>query len=297
MPYVSVLMPMYNAERYVGAAIESILAQTFSDFEFIIVDDGSTDRSLAIAQSYAARDDRIRLITRPNTGIVGALNDAMRMARGQYIARMDADDQCDPRRFELQLTRMEAEPRLVALGSCAIALDPSGSVLGPLPVPLTHNEIDARHLAGASSMYHPAVMMRADAVRLVGSYREGTCPCEDLDLWLRLAEIGELANLPQTLFLWRRGTSGLWWHNGHQMSETIRRVLIDARRRRGLSGPPPAIPKVSERQPVNALRQWAWLALRSGNLATSRRLALAALCRRPFDRESWRLVYCVSRGR
>ena len=91
-PTVSVVMTVYNTERYVGEAVDSVLAQTFPDFEFIIVDDGSTDRSASILRDRAARDRRIRLVSRPNTGIVRAANEGIELAAGRYIARMDSDD-------------------------------------------------------------------------------------------------------------------------------------------------------------------------------------------------------------
>src|SRR6478609_1964644 len=105
-PVVSVLMPVYNAQRYLTAAVESIRGQTFRDFEFIIVDDGSTDRSGEILRKFAAEDPRIKLISRPNTGYVVALNEALSCARGEFVARMDADDISLPARFERQVAHL-----------------------------------------------------------------------------------------------------------------------------------------------------------------------------------------------
>src|SRR5436305_11764547 len=102
-PAVSVLMPVYNAQRYIAAAVQSILDQTFTDFELIVVDDGSTDRSGDILRGFAARDPRVKLISRPNTGYVVALNEALATATGEFIARMDADDFSLPKRFERQV--------------------------------------------------------------------------------------------------------------------------------------------------------------------------------------------------
>src|SRR5688572_3125739 len=100
-PAVSVLMPVYNAERFVAQTVDSILAQTFVDFEFIIIDDGSTDDSPEILKRYERRDPRIRLVSRPNTGYVPALNEGLELVRGEFLARIDADDLSDPRRFEM----------------------------------------------------------------------------------------------------------------------------------------------------------------------------------------------------
>src|SRR4051812_10668575 len=105
-PLISVVMPVYNCQRYLASAIGSILTQSYADFEFVIVDDGSTDRSREIIEGFAKKDSRVKLISRPNTGIVGALNDGVAAARGKYIARMDADDISMPERFQKQLDYM-----------------------------------------------------------------------------------------------------------------------------------------------------------------------------------------------
>src|SRR5579871_2870885 len=102
-PAVSVLLPVYNGERFLAAAVRSVLEQTFSDFELIAIDDGSTDGSRAILEDFARRDARVRVISRPNSGIVGALNDALAQARGEFAARMDADDLCLSGRFAAQV--------------------------------------------------------------------------------------------------------------------------------------------------------------------------------------------------
>src|SRR5258706_14041022 len=116
-PAVSVVMPVYNGERYLASAIDSILAQTFTDFELIAVDDGSTDSSLPMLKRYAERDPRVRVISRPNTGIVGALSDAIAAARAPLIARMDADDLSLPLRFERQVAYLSGHPQCVLVGT------------------------------------------------------------------------------------------------------------------------------------------------------------------------------------
>src|ERR1051325_5151993 len=112
-PAVSVIMPVYNAERYLREAVQSILNQTFSDFEFLIINDGSTDQSQLILQEYAARDARIVLKSRPNTGYTRALNELLAMARGELIARMDADDISEPQRLALQAALLRENPDLI----------------------------------------------------------------------------------------------------------------------------------------------------------------------------------------
>src|ERR1700761_204383 len=128
-PLVSVLMPVFNAQRYVAAAVNSILDQTLGDFELIIVDDGSTDQSTAILRRLAGRDGRIRLISRPNTGYVVALNEALDAARGEFLARMDADDVSLPQRFEKQVQFLQENPDFVLVGTHVTTMDADGAMI------------------------------------------------------------------------------------------------------------------------------------------------------------------------
>jgi len=289
-------MPVYNAERYVDRAIESIRAQTFGNFEFVIVNDGSTDTTPTILERHARDDGRIRILSRPNTGIVGAENDGLGAARGTYIARIDADDWCDVRRFELQVARLDREPELVALGSAAAIVDSHGDCLGEFRVPLTHEEIEDRHLKGLSSIHHPSVMMRADAVKKVGGYREWSRPADDFDLWLRLGEVGKVANLPECLVTKRLTIDGIVGSTlGQEMGDAIERILADTWERRGLPGDP-AMPQRTVLNRSDLYRQWTWLALRSGNKRVARKYALKSVCRQPFHRNAWRAMLCAMRG-
>ena len=295
-PAVTVLMPVYNAERFVARTVDTILAQTFGDFEFLIINDGSTDGSLAILQDYAKRDARVRLISRPNTGYVAALNEGLGLARGEFVARIDADDLSDPRRLELQVGRMRREPGLVALGSNALAIDEDGHLLGDYSVPLTHEEIEANHLRGSSSIHHPAVMLRPEAVTRVGGYRREFMPCEDFDLWLRLGEVGRLANLPERLLTKRLFVGSAVATNLANQEKLVKQILAEAWQRRGLEGSPQMPPRrLLDR--ADLYRQWGWMALRGGNLRTSRRYAVRAIVSRPLDKASWRLALCSLRGR
>jgi glycosyltransferase involved in cell wall biosynthesis len=294
-PMVSVVMPMHNAQPYLAEAIESILDQSFTSFEFIIVDDGSTDDSALLAREYAKGDRRIQVHGRERAGIVGSLNYGLEQARGRYIARMDADDRCDPRRFEMQVARLEQQPDLVLLGSCAIAIDPHGRTLGDFDVPLTHEEIEASHLGGECALYHPSVMMRRDAVLKAGRYREGLMPAEDYDLWLRLAEIGRIANLPERLFIRRMTSSGIVASTLWMQESVVRWALEDAWKRRGLSGEPPR-PTRAVHTRGDIYRQWSWIALRHRQLSTARLYAARSLLREPLNETAWRIAYCAARG-
>jgi glycosyltransferase involved in cell wall biosynthesis len=289
-------MPVYNAQEYVDRAIDSVLAQTYPDFEFVIVNDGSTDNTLVRLQEHAANDRRIRVLSRPNTGIVGAENDGIELARGKYIARIDADDWCDQRRFEIQVDRMEQGPELVALGTAVNIVDTSGDPLGVFPVPLTHGEIEERHLRGLSSIHHPSVMMRAEAVRKVGGYREVSRPADDFDLWMRLGEIGKLANLPDCLVTKRQTVDGIVGSTlGTPMGDAIQRILEDTWRRRRLPGKP-TLPQRTVLSRSDLYRQWAWMALEHGHRRVARKYAVKSVCRQPYHPKAWRAVLCAMRG-
>ncbi len=203
-PPISVCLPVYNAERYIAEAVESILGQTFGDFEFLIIDDGSTDGSRRILERYAAGDPRIRLVSRPNGGLVSALNELLGMARGEFIARMDADDIALPERFERQIAYLRDHGDVVALGTQILLIDPRGAPLTEMPLDLEHEDIDRAHLNGVTVLCHPTILARTASVLGVGGYRPGYFPGEDIDLWLRLAEVGRLANLPEILVKYRQ---------------------------------------------------------------------------------------------
>ena len=296
MTVVSVLMPVYNAERFVAETVDSVLNQTFRDFEFVVINDGSTDRSLEILQGYAKRDARIRLISRPNTGYVVALNEGLDVARGEFVARIDADDLSDPKRLELQVARMRAEPELVALGTCAWAMDEHGNMLGDYSNPLTHEQIEAEHLKGNSSIHHPSVMMRPGAVRKVGGYRKELMPCEDFDLWIRLGEVGRLANLPERLITKRLFAGSAVASNITRQRGLVQRILTDTWQRRHLPGEP-VMPPPGLATQHDLYRQWGWMALKHGYVKTSRKYAMKALKAKPLASSSWRLAVCALRGR
>ena len=206
VPSISVAMSVYNGERFLAAAIESVLDQSFGDFEFLILDDGSRDATRAVALHYAARDPRIRVIARENRGLVASLNELVVAARAPLIARMDADDICLPIRFERQFAYMTAYPATGVLGCWTEDIDENDA---PYPLIAIDHPVDHRGFlfaieAGLPLICHPAVMFRRDLVRSVGGYHPAFSHSEDLDLWLRLASITQIANLPERLLRYRR---------------------------------------------------------------------------------------------
>ena len=199
-------MSVYNGERFLRPAIESVLAQTFTDFEFLILDDGSVDSSVAIAREFAARDSRIRIIARENRGLVASLNQLLAESCAAIVARMDADDICAANRFERQMAFLDSNPDYDVVGSWSRDIDVDGSAIHADGVdhPVTHDEMLQAIESGGQLICHPSAMYRRDAVLAVGGYHGAFVHCEDLDLWLRLASRTKLGNIPERLLEYRR---------------------------------------------------------------------------------------------
>lgn len=205
LPAMSVLMPVYNAGRFLQPAIDSVLSQSFGDFELLLIDDGSTDGSREVVSSQA--DPRVRPFLREHSGLVPVLNFGLRQARGELVARMDSDDLCLPQRLELQHAWMQAHDETVALGAAAQLIDGDGKPFGSKVLPgVEHEQIVYRLLEhdGGSGLLHPTVMLRRDRVLAIGGYRDAFPVCEDWDLWVRLSRVGKLHALPQVLLKLRK---------------------------------------------------------------------------------------------
>lgn len=204
-PAISVAMSVYNGEPYLGAAIESILAQSFTDFEFLILNDGSTDNSATIIDRYAARDSRIRAIHRENRGLIISLNQLLDEARAAIVARMDGDDVATPDRFANQIAFLAANPDHGVVSSWTTDIDEQGTAY-PLQgddQPTSHADFLAAIEKGGTLLCHPSAMFRRDLVQSVGGYHAAFRHCEDYDLWLRLADKCKLASLPDRLLFYR----------------------------------------------------------------------------------------------
>jgi glycosyltransferase involved in cell wall biosynthesis len=199
---VSIVMVVCNVERFLCEAIESILGQTFTDFEFVIVDYGSTDSTKEIVERYAARDPRIRLATIPHCGLGQARNAGCWLARGQFIAVMDADDVAWPERLEREVEFLQSHPDFGLVGATVQWIDTAGRPLYLGRVP-TQDEQLRNALAIECSIWAPTVLMRKEAFVLAGGYRDAFAPAEDYDLWLRIIEHYKCANLPDVLLSYR----------------------------------------------------------------------------------------------
>jgi glycosyltransferase involved in cell wall biosynthesis len=196
-PQVTVLMSVHNGREYVQAAIDSILAQSFGEFEFLIIDDASDDGTTDVLR--ACNDRRIRVSrVDPNIGLTACLNRGLELARGALIARQDADDLSHPERLARQFGFLREHPNVVVVGCQARLIDAKGRALGRKDFPLEHRGIDWMTLFD-NPLAHSAVMFRRSVVVEAGRYNETYPASQDYELWSRLAEYHALANLPDRL--------------------------------------------------------------------------------------------------
>ena len=201
-PRVTVFMPVYNRAHTVGQAIESVLGQTFRDFELLLVDDGSTDGSVELVRSYA--DPRIRLIVHErNQGIPRTRNHGLEEARGEYLAVLDSDDLAERTRLAHQVSYLDANRDVAAVGSWLKLMTKQGRIKGLLLRPTRPADVRA-HILFVSCFKNPAMMARTDVLRRFG-YREQFTYCQDIDLWARVSEVHALANIPRFLTRYRAG--------------------------------------------------------------------------------------------
>ncbi len=207
-PTVSVVLPVWNCPGYVGAAIESVLHQTFQDFEFIIIDDGSTDETPEVLKRY--QDARIRHIRHENRGLAGTLNVGISLARGTYIARQDQDDLSLPERLKKQVAFMEANPECALLGTWAQIIEEDKIAERFHKHPSDPQEL-AFSLLLNNPFVHSSVMIRKSVVESVGGYSTdpNRQPPEDFELWSRLSRCAQVANLPEVLLHYREIPSSM----------------------------------------------------------------------------------------
>lgn len=198
---LTIILPVYNGEKYLSFAIDSILNQSYQDFRLLIINDGSTDSSLAIAHSY--RDKRITVVDQANQGLSAALNHGLDLASSQYVARMDHDDISHPDRFAVQIKFMDDHPDIGLCGTWAELIDKDSKKVASAAYPLNHDQITA-FLLFNSPFCHPSVIFRKSVLdNHQLRYHSGYA--EDLDLWIKLLPYTKFANLPQFLVRYRLG--------------------------------------------------------------------------------------------
>jgi hypothetical protein len=293
VPTVSVLMSVHNAGAYLTPAVESILAQSFDEFEFLILDDGSTDRSGALLQEFAARDPRIRLISRENRGLTKSLNELLAAARGKYIARMDADDIALPDRFARQVAFLHRHRDVLCVGGAFEIIDQAGRYLTTIWPPCSDEEIQSQMLRGHCAISHPTAMARRAALVEIGGYQRDLV--EDLDLWLRLGERGRLANLSEVVLRYRLHGKSISEQAGLRQREAGRAACEAAWQRRGIEDGVYEAGQLwrpsSDRASRHAfMLQYGWWAWNSRARQTATVYGLKAVTTKPFDADGWKLL-------
>jgi glycosyltransferase involved in cell wall biosynthesis len=290
-PAISVIMSVYNGGRFLSQAVESILAQTFSDFEFIIIDDGSTDDSRAVLQQFAQKDQRIKLTSRENRGLTKSLNEGIAMAQGEFLARMDSDDVSLPERFALQIEFLRAHPDCVAVGGDSVRIDEDGREMTGPKMPVSHDEIEAELLLGkGGALMHPTLMVRKEAMNAVGGYRELFKTSQDLDLYLRLAQKGKLANIPQVVLRYRIHDASVSSAKREQQDCDVAGILRQAYSARGMT-----LPRHVERRrfeiTIENYTKDTWAALRAKDSTAARSSAMKVIRKAPLRLDSWLLLW------
>jgi hypothetical protein len=203
LPPVAVVMAVYNGEAFLSETLDSILRQTFTDFELVVVDDGSTDMTPQILDAYAAGDSRVVVLRQHNQGRAAALNDGVAAARAPLIARIDADDIATPRRLELQREYLDNHPEVAVVGGSVTFIDDGGRAFAESAYPFTPEEVRAAVAAMRTPLAHPAAMIRKKVFVEVGGYRPVFVDADDVDLWLRILDHHELANVPEVVVRYR----------------------------------------------------------------------------------------------
>jgi glycosyltransferase involved in cell wall biosynthesis len=206
---VTVLLPVYNAGSPLRLALESLIQQSYSDYEVLVIDDKSMDGSLAIIREFEKRSPLIRVIAHEtNRGLATTLNEGLALARGEYVARMDQDDESLPSRLETQVAFLDANPDYSVVGSFTYHMGATRARDRLVTLPTGFQEI-ADTLPNYNCLYHPATMLRRKAILDIGGYREAFRNAEDYDLWLRVSRVSKLENIPEPLLRYRFTTGGM----------------------------------------------------------------------------------------
>lgn len=221
-PRISVIMPVYNAAEYLKEAVDSILEQTYTDFELIAINDGSSDASGEILKHYAKIDKRLVVVEQKNQGLVKTLNTGIKMAKGEFIARMDSDDVSFPRRFELQMAVFEKHPAVVLVAGGFEIMDEDGEFMYREVIPANDRDIK-RSMLLRNPIAHGSVTFRKSAADKVGYYSDACGPTEDFELWTRLATVGDFVGLEETIFRWRINLKGISSNNNKLQIEIMKR--------------------------------------------------------------------------
>lgn len=305
-PLVSVIINAYNVEPYLRECLDSVLGQTLDDLEVVFVNDGSTDATGAIAETYARRDARVRVVhNERNLGIPATINRALALSRGEFVAKADADDVSMPTRFEKQVAYLRAHPEVVMVGSSWVWIDQEGRVLGPQQLRASNRQL-AQQMRKRCVLVHTGVMVRGELVRRIG-YREFFRSSEDYDLFLRLCDHGEIAVLPEVLVKQRLTPHGVTvrrFREEEQFARYARRFARQRRRRgaddyeRVAANPDAVRPVTSERASRSFYHyRYGLFRLMLRDMAGARRELWRSLKAVPWNATSafWLVATCVPR--
>jgi len=295
-PALTVLMPVYDAPlRMLHQAVASVLSQTFADFEFLILDDGSGDpRVRAGLDSWAARDARVRLYHEPHRGVPGTLNHGLALARGAYIARQDADDWSEPQRLERQLAFLRKHPEVVLASTDTYSHAADGTPLWRLRLPHASAELK-RALWEGNPFVHGSTMYRRQRALDIGGYREPLAGSADYDFLWRLSETGDAVNLDEVLYHYRFTGGSISARRAALQSRSCRAAhqLAAARRRGDPEDLPAALASAEQASAADALRAWLKQAdhfMLAGDFPGARRAYLLLLAEHPWNWLAWAKV-------
>jgi glycosyltransferase involved in cell wall biosynthesis len=222
-PKVSVIMPVYNAQDFLAQAIESILAQTFKDFEFLIINDGSKDNSLDIIKIYLEKDRRISLVSRGNMGLVETLNKGLAIAKGEYIARQDADDISLAIRLKKQVEYLDENPSIGLVGSNYHTIDVDHNILSTTDVFTLPDDLKLAEVF-SNQFGHGTIMARREAILNAGGFDKQYMHAEDYDLWTRISHDYDIANIKAPLYKWLLNKDGITVTQSQAMNSHISRI-------------------------------------------------------------------------
>jgi glycosyltransferase involved in cell wall biosynthesis len=292
--YVTVVVPVYNLERYLKDAIRSIQLQTYSGpLKIIILDDGSSDNSFALVQQLTESDSRIRAFHQSNCGRAETRRRLLEMAQTELVAWLDADDVASPHWLQDQVTYLAAHPECAAVGGHGYAMTSDGHAVGPLLHPLSGDEIDHRHICGhPNSFFQSCVTMRRSIAIKAGSYDPAFSYAEDYSLWLRMAEHGQLANVDQFHLYYRIHSGSANWTANTQQRMQGRAVLAQARVRRGLPVTELQLYDCddSNKDDWNRRIYWIHISMSSGNPISAIQMLREAIRRHPFSILFWLIL-------
>jgi glycosyltransferase involved in cell wall biosynthesis len=289
------VVPVWNGERFFSEAIESVLNQTLQSIELLLIDDGSTDGTPEIAQRWADRDPRVRVIRLDHGGIARALNAGLSAARGRFFARMDADDISHPSRLDRQIAYLEANPECVAVGCAVDVIDEACDYIGTRRFPERHGEITWTMVhTWSTAIAHPTVVVRREAMLAIDGYRSERLTNEDLDLLFRLTAVGTLANLAEALLTYRRHRDTVGTRDHDEQVKVGAEIVNQVRRERGLKPMRPLVFAAMKNALASYHFECARTALLTGPRSAAIRHARAAIVSEPSSLKAYAaLIACA----